>query len=857
MQGSLIGFRQHIVRGTAALAIVSAATAECQTQRNQQFDISAQSLGESLRQVAKQAGLELLVEARLVRGRTAGPVNGSYSVEEALRRLLEGTGLSADIGDGAVIIRGQVQPAAADKADDAAPAIVVTGSRIRGAAIASPVISIERSSMIEAGQSTLAQVVRDLPQNFGGGTNPGIGVGVPEENGTSFGGGSSINLRGLGPDATLTLLNGHRLAYNINRQSIDISGIPLAAIERLEVVADGSSALYGSDAVAGVANVIIRRTYEGLSTTARLAASTDGGNGQQQYSAVAGKTWSSGSILAAYDFGRDEPILGRQRSYSADRPGLRLFPLLRRHSGLVSGHQELTDSIGIDLDALFNSRFTTRSYATTTDPDFRFAGASSFSKNRSFVVAPTLRWSTPDGYDISLNGTYGKDRTVYGSENFRNGATASRSRGCYCNSAQSAEIDASGPLFQVPGGSAKLALGAGFRSNDLAAYRTIGAVQDIRATQNSYYGFAELSLPLVSGGNAMPMLAKLNLSGALRYERYSRLGHVVTPKIGVVYSPVSGFDLKGSWGKSFKAPTLYQLYNATGASIYPAEVFGGDQTQADAVGILLTGGNTDLRPERASTYTISAAVRPGGVPALSFEISYFNIDYRQRIVAPIVFITEALSNPIYKDLVTLAPTAAQLQQALTGAIVFDYTGSAGNPSNVSALINDTYVNAARQRVDGIDLAATYMMGSRPNGLLSLTGSASYIRSHQRLSALQPETRLAGTLFNPPHLRVRAGATWSRERFGLTAYVNRIGSVSDVRVEPSSHVRSMTTLDLNATYSTAGGGIAGGLDLAVTIQNAFNAEPGLIAATRLYESPYDSTNYSPAGRVVGLSIGKHW
>src|SRR3546814_6494740 len=77
---------------------------------------------------------------------------------------------------------------------------------------------------------------------------------------------SQLNLRGLGPDATLTLLNGHRLPYGGAFAGIDISAIPVAAVERLEIVPDCASAQYGSDAVAGVANIILRRDFEGLTT---------------------------------------------------------------------------------------------------------------------------------------------------------------------------------------------------------------------------------------------------------------------------------------------------------------------------------------------------------------------------------------------------------------------------------------------------------------------------------------------------------------------------------------------------------------------------------------------------------------
>src|SRR3546814_3559474 len=113
-----------------------------------------------------------------------------------------------------------------------------------------------------------------LPQNFGGGQNPGVGIGaigggLTNRNVT---GGSAVNLRGLGPDATLTLLNGHRISFGGLAQGVDISTIPTDVVERVEIVPDGASALYGSDAVAGVVNVIFRRSLDGLSIRTRLGA---------------------------------------------------------------------------------------------------------------------------------------------------------------------------------------------------------------------------------------------------------------------------------------------------------------------------------------------------------------------------------------------------------------------------------------------------------------------------------------------------------------------------------------------------------------------------------------------------------
>lgn len=144
--------------------------------------------------------------------------------------------------------------------------IEVTGTRIKGGAVPSPVISISAARIQEEDFSDLGEVIRSVPQNFSGGQNPGVlsgnlaGAGNANQNMT---GGASLNLRGLGADATLTLLNGRRLAYGGFTQAVDLSAIPVEAVERLEIVADGASAIYGSDAVGGVGNVILKRDYDG------------------------------------------------------------------------------------------------------------------------------------------------------------------------------------------------------------------------------------------------------------------------------------------------------------------------------------------------------------------------------------------------------------------------------------------------------------------------------------------------------------------------------------------------------------------------------------------------------------------
>ena len=150
----------------------------------------------------------------------------------------------------------------------------MTGTNIRGVGISvgSAVTVIGRDAIDRAGFATTQDIIQSLPQNFRGGISEDA---VSLENDANRSGGTAANLRGLGAGATLTLINNRRVAQAGNQAGFtDISSIPSSAIERIEVLTDGASAVYGSDAIAGVVNVILRDDYEGAETRLRFGTVT-------------------------------------------------------------------------------------------------------------------------------------------------------------------------------------------------------------------------------------------------------------------------------------------------------------------------------------------------------------------------------------------------------------------------------------------------------------------------------------------------------------------------------------------------------------------------------------------------------
>lgn len=228
-----------------------------------------------------------------------------------------------------------------------ADTIVVTGTHIRGALAAGANVDIYDSKDIErSGYATVQEFISALPQNFqGGGGSEDFSEGGLT--GSNVLGGSSVNLRGLGSDSTLVLINGRRPPTSgLRSDFVDISTIPQTAIARIEILPDGASALYGSDAVGGVVNFILRKDFDGAETRLRYGLATDGNVDEVRVAQALGRSWEGGHFLVGYEFYRREhlkytdrsftstfdlrPIGGLDRRYITSNPGniLDLFTLM-------------------------------------------------------------------------------------------------------------------------------------------------------------------------------------------------------------------------------------------------------------------------------------------------------------------------------------------------------------------------------------------------------------------------------------------------------------------------------------------------------------------------------------------------
>lgn len=206
--------------------------------------------------------------------------------------------------------------------------IVVTGSHIRGvtAPIGSNLITINRADIEREGYTTTRDLTEKLIQNFGGGAT-GERQGN-QASGYNLGFGSTVNLRGLGSLATLVLVNGRRIPTTGYDGSVpDISTIPVSVIERVEILPDGASAVYGSDAVAGVVNFVLRKRYTGIETQARYGLATEAPLDEFQVNQTAGTAWKNGSLFISYQYNRRDRLRMSDRPFTASAD-------LRKYGGM-------------------------------------------------------------------------------------------------------------------------------------------------------------------------------------------------------------------------------------------------------------------------------------------------------------------------------------------------------------------------------------------------------------------------------------------------------------------------------------------------------------------------------------------
>ncbi|OZB19129.1 MAG: hypothetical protein B7X53_01265 [Hyphomonas sp. 34-62-18] len=840
-------------------------------------------------------------------GLSAPAVIGAFEPEDALRRLLAGSGLEFVAGPNQNLIirragdqpartpasRPRNQGAASQSGDRADEEIVVTGTRLRGIAPeSSPLQIYTREDILQSGAASTEDFIRRaIPQNFGGGSSEFVSNGLPNdsnsrENSTL---GTSANLRGLGSRGTLILLNGNRLAPTSSvGDFIDLSLIPISALKRIDVLTDGASSIYGGDAVAGVINFVLRDDFDGAETTLRYGTVTEGDLEEFRIGQTLGASWNGGSILAVFEYAErdglklvDRPNIPTPlRLNGQPLAGLDQFNLMPSHdkrSAVLAFNQEFGPAVSFTATGLYSDRASRSS---------RSLPANTGGWNIADAESEILALSAGLDVDLGENWTATIGTTFSGIRN----ANSQLNCGEICipggavdppsttnSDLWSIDLLLNGTLLSLPGGQVRMAIGGHVREESFTRWAgSTGAIirQADRDVQAIY---AEVHVPLIGPENTIAGVERLEVNLSGRIEDYSDFGSTEDPKVGLLWSPFEGLNLRGSYSTSFAPPALGRVGAIDrGATVNRYDVIRGnlgiplpDPSLEGANYLIAVGTAANLQPETSRTYTAGFDYRANvGRHSWAVSSSYYDISFEGRLGATPIPNNQnpnwapsfAWSDPssLPQGTVIFFPSEDEIQAVLSTlqrAVVF----ANGATLDDIRIISNALIVRNLQSVEtrGLDFDVTYTLDAGRTRLFAGVNANYILEFSERASDTTPTVETLNSLFTPVDLRVRGRVGASLGGLTGVAFVNYTDRYRTDQSASSLPVGSWTTIDLTLAYRfEEPSSWLRGTALNLSVSNVFDTDPPRTPMFgSFYIAGYDPTNASPLGRFVALELRK--
>ena len=875
-----------------ALLLSLSATA---TESKARFDIPAEELGKALRDFAIQANCNLSYDPASVKHLQAPAIKGDYSVPDALSIILRGTHLRAvNINENTIQVldsassttqfdasrptavhlayatpdtppsdQNTAPPAATGSTDDnktpGLEEIIVTGTNISGVDNKTvPILTFDRDAIERSGYASVQDFITALPQNAKSGANSPDGV----LSGVGFGFGNienstAANLRGLGANSTLTLINGHRVAPSSYGSGVDLSMIPLSAVDRIDILTDGASAVYGADAVGGVVNIVLRKDFNGEETNARLDTLSRGGGEQKQIGQTIGRTWASGGALAVFQFEDANNIRSDERTFTESLPApTDVYPASKRYTGIISAHQALSDSIesftdvqlGRD-DGLRNSTLG----GSFPQVEILTNKTNSVSGNTGLTWRPFGDWHLEGNVLFSQVDTLAIEQFEPVLPGYTNGTPYLRN----LETIKEGDLKLDGTLWSSGGSSVKAAVGGSYRQEAFSAL-TVYADDNQATSRHVHAAFAELYAPVITGASDVPFVKRLDLSAAVRDDSYSDFGSKVDPRFGVFFSPIDQIGLRASYSTSFRAPNPSEFFDTVSANnVFVVSGFPQPGDPGGNANIILFG-NQKIGPETARNLNVGLDFKPDVLTKTVISVDYYRVIYSDRIIVLSPNIFNVFVNPqIYGPLIQQFPNDAAVAAFVAGLEppqqLIDLSNSQTGLAGVRYGFPYGAINAAKVRTEGVDLGAHTVLALADRNRLNFDFNATYIREIQTTFCDTCESEdLSDTYGQPLKFRLRAGAGWSNGIVSANAAVNFANAYSDTNLIPPGRIDSFTTVDLNASWHIR----ASGTTLSLNLLNALNSNPPLTAPGTNYIQ-YDPNNADARGRIVSLQVKQAW
>jgi iron complex outermembrane receptor protein len=731
-------------------------------------------------------------------------------------------------------------------ATDSPPEVVVTGTRAPGRSVVQSLAPIEivKSDELETtGRPGLIQQLSDLVPSF---TLPAIS-GQDASAAVRYG-----QLRGLSPDETLVLVNGKRrhnsalvnVGGNFGAGSVpvDLDFIPASAIDHVEILRDGAAAQYGSDAIAGVINIILKSGNEGGSVSSLFGAYDRGEGFTFQGLGDAGyKIGQGGSIHVFGEWRREDAVDRSSPSQNASSVNFgqhvelnHAKPEERVYQFGFNGDVPLNDDVTLYGFGTYGRRnaLTFQSFrdATTCCDAFPAFYPTGYQprlaiEEDDFALTAGLKGAV-QSWNWDLSATYGRDSAGFAVENSVNTTLGLASPknfddGTEIFSQLTTTLDISRPItLPIVGVPASIAFGvehryeeyrieagekASYTDGGLNPFGTYGSVSFVGftpddatdASRNVEAAYADLEADLTSRW-------RLGIAG--RGEHYDDFGNVLSGKASTRYQVIDGLALRGTISNGFRAPALGQdNFSATSSN-----QFGGSSANivylkpGSPAALALGGGK--LAPEHSSNYSVGFVAEPAH--NLTVTVDAYQVDVNDRIL---------LSTQTTEQFTTGTQAALQAL-GIQGVDGFQY-----------------FTNAANTRTRGIDLVSTYKIDGGAYGKFALTGDFAY--NHTKILKLKPTpaalAALGATLFDTnrqgditlglPQTKFTLGVDWSLGSWSVNARETRYGqTIERVGFDSSADTISGAKwiTDLSAAYR-----VTDAWTVAVGSNNLFNVVPG--------------------------------
>ena len=767
-----------------------------------------------------------------------------------------------DLGALSLLASGLVNVAVAA---DAPPAqletVIVTGTREAGRKArdsATPIDVIQAEDLLATGQSNLLDALKNIIPSV---NSPAVGYDVGALART-------FQLRGLSPSHTLVLINGKRrhLSASIYADSdpaqgsnaVDLDLIPLAAIDHVEILRDGAAAQYGSDAIAGVINVILKKSTQGGNVSVLGGGYFDGGGGTGQIDVDGGfKLGDDGAlhISAGYrkhgfsnrsgdsggpesakvqgDPKNDVTSLGfnLEKGLGADITGYAFGTASERNAKAHENPRQpgwFSDAV----DTLFPNGFTPRETVKETD----------------YALTAGIKGKTSGQWNWDISASYGRDEVKLHNENTVNPDLLADSGNAqskfYVGSFTSSELTTNldlrrgfafdglaSPLNVALGledRNEKYKLGAGepnsYYLGGSQAFPGFRPSDQADTSRNSFAAYLDL---------AAHVTKEWELGLAARTEHYDNVGSKQTGKLSTRYDFTPAFALRGTLSNGFHAPTLaQQYYSAISVASYAATI----QLPLGSPGAKLLGA-PELKPETSRSFSLGLVAQPSKDVHLSLDAYQINVD--DRIIA---------SGYLYGGL---------------GAAAFAANGSTP-PSGLVAsdsVAAQFFTNGVDTRTLGIDLSLDFLTRLEQQGAIKWVLSGGYNKTtirhiHDAPAVLQAvgqslvdAVQASNLTTATPHTKVSLAATYFKDAWEITLRETYYGASSqvqagftDVPIFPTYETRAAYITDLDVGYE-----FSNHIKLNLGANNLFNTYPNKIPASTYQYVNYDQYSHvSPYG-----------